>query len=281
MQNRCTQPWCTRWRTVSRARSRRRARPARGVLRHHGEAAHRAAAAEGAAVAARGRGAEPLNARRGRGFRAGVKPASSSTAASFLRGCVLCTCTCFVSRSTFTSHAGSARLQRARDAGHAAAAGHVGYLEFDHRRLLFLATACTVQLARGQGQGARGARPAARLRAVSRTLRFLVTWLMLLALALQGWAAAGMLDCAGHAAASAEDAAHGHGAHHADAHAAGHSADHAASPAADPTDAQPGSCSACAACCVALALPARSPGLAEPPRTACCIRCPCPRRSVS
>lgn len=108
-----------------------------------------------------------------------------------------------------------------------------------------------------------GPRVGARLPAVSRTLRLLVAWLMLLALPLQGWAAATMLGCGqqhAHAAAAAAQHADHHADHAHPAHAAAHGhADEGAH--ADGA----GSCASCAACMVGLALPAASLALADPP----------------
>ena len=98
-------------------------------------------------------------------------------------------------------------------------------------------------------------------------LRFALMWLLLLALPLQGFAAATMLHCgpghhgmaAGAAVAhqSADDSDHHHGeaGHvHAATHASG-SDDHAPT-AADISKLSKFKCSACASCCLGLALPA-------------------------
>ena len=98
-------------------------------------------------------------------------------------------------------------------------------------------------------------------------VRFLVVWCMAIALPLQGLAGARMLHCS-HAqallAASAPDAA----THH-DHHAAGHHGHAAADdvtqePSGALADLTPHSCSACAACCAASALPSAAPRLPQP-----------------
>jgi hypothetical protein len=100
--------------------------------------------------------------------------------------------------------------------------------------------------------------------------RLLLLWLMVLALPVQGFAAAAGQHCAtmhermqltGSPHHEAADAAHPHAGVDA-AHA------HAEAPAHDPADAtaQGGlTCSACAACCAAVGLPANAPGLPAPP----------------
>lgn len=111
-----------------------------------------------------------------------------------------------------------------------------------------------------------------------RLLRVIMLWWMVLALPMQGMAAAAMLHCGAagapvpasspqqahhdgiHHAAPEADAAHAAHAHHAadaegSAPAFGHDAGHAAGHA----------CSACAACCVAMGLPAGMPVLATAP----------------
>jgi hypothetical protein len=132
-------------------------------------------------------------------------------------------------------------------------------------------------------------RPAARL---------LLTWLLLLALPLQGWALSAR-DChvaaggaAGHVAqALAEAEAHGHGDIHAAAHPMAHPTEHAhahahalpaseddaamghdpsAPSSADATSA-PAGCSHCAACCVGAVLLSR----ADTPRAAPAHLPPC------
>lgn len=96
---------------------------------------------------------------------------------------------------------------------------------------------------------------AARLPPVSRTLRIVVTWLLALALPLQGWAAASMLGCGPGHEPPAVQVMEGHGQH------ADHAHHHDDSDAAASTT----SCSACAACCVGFALRAQAPQVAEPP----------------
>lgn len=97
-------------------------------------------------------------------------------------------------------------------------------------------------------------------------LRSFLLWLVVLAVPLQGLAAATMLNCAAmHGAATAvlERAGHGDQAHeHEDAHA------HAAVAAHDESAADPGlahaadhKCSACAACHASIGLPAALPPL--------------------
>jgi hypothetical protein len=97
-----------------------------------------------------------------------------------------------------------------------------------------------------------------------RLSRQLLTWLLLAAVPLQGYAAGAMLFCGaahGRAEAAAVDhAAHGHGAHAPDT-AAHHSGpatvDHQQpAPAADLASLLHGTCSVCASCCSGAALPA-------------------------
>ena len=97
-----------------------------------------------------------------------------------------------------------------------------------------------------------------------RSLRRVLLWLLMLALPLQGLAGVARLHCAdgpGTDAAVASHAAHGAAGPAADhSHAtAGHphataDHDHGAAASATPDDGAAASCSACAACCVALAL---------------------------
>ncbi len=104
-------------------------------------------------------------------------------------------------------------------------------------------------------------------------VRCLLIWLMALAVPLQGVAAASLQHCLpAHVPEQASGAQHAEGPSH-DVHAhAHHPVDHAAasgtaSRKADPHKADPhnaagtlkaGKCSACAACCVALGLPAQA-----------------------
>lgn len=94
-------------------------------------------------------------------------------------------------------------------------------------------------------------------------IRFLLTVMLLLALPLQGYAAASMLRCAPshHGVAQAQSPLHA--AHHGHAADAGHAAHHDAGTAGD-TDHAHGKygCSACAACCVGGALTASPSGVA-------------------
>jgi hypothetical protein len=99
---------------------------------------------------------------------------------------------------------------------------------------------------------------------MSQLVRSLFVWLLVLALPVQGWAAATMASCSQHHSQSSHVAADGHGTQHAHA-------DHGHVPAdaddADHGDAEPShagahSCSACAACCSVGALP--SPVLTVP-----------------
>jgi hypothetical protein len=127
-----------------------------------------------------------------------------------------------------------------------------------------------------------------------RFLRVVFVWLAALALPVQGFAGVAMLHCmdgpqAGHdhAVAGHDHAAHGH------AHAVPHepgpaSVDEARAAPADAVgalDAVPGhTCSACAACCAAVALPATAPpGVAEPPaaRTAPALDRAAPPRFIT
>ncbi len=97
-------------------------------------------------------------------------------------------------------------------------------------------------------------------------LRLLFVCLMALALPVQGLAAARMMHGAGHASRSSPAGDHGGhrcGDHHAVAGASaadghGHAAHDAGSAAGH-------QCSACAACCVAMALPTTWPAPAAPP----------------
>jgi hypothetical protein len=111
---------------------------------------------------------------------------------------------------------------------------------------------------------------------MSRLIRCLLVWLLALALPLQGVAAASMRHCApaGDAVHGQAAQAGGHGlssaphAHQAD-HGAAHG--HAAAAAADQAEDAPATalpeakCSACAACCAALGLPAVGVKLPSPP----------------
>lgn len=94
-------------------------------------------------------------------------------------------------------------------------------------------------------------------------LRALFVWLLVLALPVQGWAAATMVSCGQHHGASSHAVADGHDAHvhggHADALADGTKTDHSD---AAPAHASAHTCSACAACCLVGALP--SPVLTVP-----------------
>lgn len=105
-------------------------------------------------------------------------------------------------------------------------------------------------------------------------LKSLLIWLLALALPVQALAAAGMQHCgASHermrAAAAAPTHAHAHDEAVGDAHEHHHTAVPAV--AAEEDQAGPGagpagfSCSACAACCIALALPAAGVRSAAPP----------------
>jgi hypothetical protein len=103
------------------------------------------------------------------------------------------------------------------------------------------------------------------------TFRLLLLWLMAVALPLQGFAAAGAQHCVPmHERMQVKEAHHlGHGDHH---HAAAVDADADAQaevldqPVPEST-AKTGAfkCSACAACCVALGLPASAPALPGQP----------------
>ena len=105
-----------------------------------------------------------------------------------------------------------------------------------------------------------------------RTLWPFVIWLLAVALPLQGVAAATMAHCTPARGESSGAAGHDHAApgvphHHHDA-AADTAAAHAAHGAADTTvgDASPlHKCSACAACCIGLALPSAAFALPQPP----------------
>lgn len=123
-------------------------------------------------------------------------------------------------------------------------------------------------------------------------VRALLVWVMVIALPVQGVAASAMLFCgpghgrtvqgpaSHHAAGHGHDmAATDHGAHTHSVHAVAHSAGSEPS-VANPSDGADGlfphhgkfSCSSCAACCSALALPAsfslpETPGPAHPLRT--------------
>jgi hypothetical protein len=101
----------------------------------------------------------------------------------------------------------------------------------------------------------------------------LLLWLLALALPVQALAAAGMQHCGtSHERMRGAPAAHAH-AHDGAAEEGAHEHHHAPAPAAEATDdhADPGaaaagfSCSACAACCIALALPAADGHSAAPP----------------
>lgn len=106
-------------------------------------------------------------------------------------------------------------------------------------------------------------------------LKSLLLWLLALALPVQALAAAGMQHCGtSHERMRGAAAAQAHAHAHDGAAAEGaHEHHHAAAPAAEATDAHadPGaaaagfSCSACAACCIALALPAADVRSAAPP----------------
>lgn len=99
------------------------------------------------------------------------------------------------------------------------------------------------------------------------TIRLLLTVMLLLALPLQGYAAASMLRCASshHGMAQAQQALHVlHRGHSADA---GQAAHHDAGTAGDSGHAHGKyGCSACAACCVGGALTASPQGDASPSR---------------
>ena len=106
-----------------------------------------------------------------------------------------------------------------------------------------------------------------RLTAMPRALRCFLTWLLLLALPLHGYAASTMLLCAAghHRSMASADGGHDPAAHAAvhhsarhDNHAAGHD-NHVAKPAS--VDAK---CSACAACCTAVYLPTNVNDLTAP-----------------
>jgi hypothetical protein len=98
---------------------------------------------------------------------------------------------------------------------------------------------------------------------MTRVVRSLFLWLLVLALPVQGWAAAAMASCSHHHGAASHAAVVGHGANAqvdhgqapADADETGHG-DTEAAPAS------PHTCSACAACCTVGALP--SPVLTVP-----------------
>lgn len=112
--------------------------------------------------------------------------------------------------------------------------------------------------------------------------RLLLVWLAVLAMPLQGMAAAAMLHCASAGVArDAQRVPHGHAADghdHADGHAHAHHHQDATGDEAggDPSPALASdaghSCSACAACCAGAGLPAASlhltlPELSSPPAT--------------
>lgn len=125
--------------------------------------------------------------------------------------------------------------------------------------------------------GAAAARRCARLRRVRSCLRLVLTWLLMLALPLQGLAASAMRPCP-----AVHDGAHDAraGIHVHDCAAAGAAARESSSlrsadsaPAAGGGahgasmgcgDAAPVGCSSCSACCTAVAAPAAAPELAEP-----------------
>ena len=90
------------------------------------------------------------------------------------------------------------------------------------------------------------------------------TWLLIVALPMQGYAAATMVNCSGRHHEVAVDRAHDGGANHHHGHADRSSHTHNGATAGDGVDAQHGdhanpastlTCSACAACCVGIALP--------------------------
>jgi hypothetical protein len=101
---------------------------------------------------------------------------------------------------------------------------------------------------------------------MSQLVRSLFVWLLVLALPVQGWAAATMASCGQHHGAASHAAADGHAGHDARAHDAhGHApadADDADLGDAEPAHASAHSCSACAACCSEGARP--SPVLTVP-----------------
>ena len=88
---------------------------------------------------------------------------------------------------------------------------------------------------------------------MSRLLRFGLSWILAMALPLQGMAAVAVMGCAGHhhAAAGASVHAHEDQAAHGSVHA-----HHAASPTSAEAAPQPAGhgCSTCAACCAGFAL---------------------------
>ncbi|MCO5108813.1 MAG: hypothetical protein M9907_17270 [Burkholderiaceae bacterium] len=89
--------------------------------------------------------------------------------------------------------------------------------------------------------------------------RIVLAWLVLAALPVQGFAAAAMLSCGpGHEEmAGAVEVRHAHASHGAHGTAEPEAMGHATAPAATPLAAAGAfKCSACAACCVATALPA-------------------------
>ena len=101
------------------------------------------------------------------------------------------------------------------------------------------------------------------------TFRLLLLWLMAVALPLQGFAAAGAQHCVPMHERMQVVEAHdlGHGDHH---HAAAVDADAQAEPLDHPVPESPAKtgafkCSACAACCVALGLPASATELPGQP----------------
>ena len=89
-------------------------------------------------------------------------------------------------------------------------------------------------------------------------------WLLIVALPMQGYAAATMVNCSGRHHEVAVDHAHDGSANHHHGHADHSSRPHEVASAGDNVDAQMGdlanlastlTCSACAACCVGIALP--------------------------
>jgi len=123
--------------------------------------------------------------------------------------------------------------------------------------------------------------------------RFVLVWLMALAIPVQGVAAAGMLHCDASPAQPQQGAAHAHvhaghshagdvhagdahagdahaggahagGAHAGDAHASDAQGAAAADDPADDTNAFGHKCSACAACCAGLAIPAQAAEFSSP-----------------
>lgn len=106
-------------------------------------------------------------------------------------------------------------------------------------------------------------------------MRVVFSWVLALAIPVQGYAASTMLACAGghhYPPTAAAMAQEGHAHDHEMAGHDAHENDHGAM-TATPSDEHgsgfgPSSCSACAACCSLLALPSAAPVVAEPERLA-------------